>query len=373
MGFWHTGYMEFHEQVGLRPLRKPPPPRFPCVHCKEEFTSQDELRKHRFESHPLRRPIMFLRGCELGTQPVRITRNLLPGDVRIVNCDRAVLNGDEMSLSSLPNKLAAVTLDVCKVTLSKSGVDAEFELDIRLASNEDLDGIEKQFIRMAQSRRLDMRAVNEFIGATSKFGSAIGYCDGICAYLYGVLAKERATDSSLHYDAYIGKFNKAAEELADYDRPLARTIGSLVEFHFNHFRESARLSPDSRVGLVADQYAVWIASRDQKRAPLIVTDETVSHIESLLTDWETEQIIRWGCRSLSDLVKDASDIESLLNRNLAEYDKVKLCILLGEIYAESGEATRTIEHAKALRHLPYIEKWAEAIIQTTLEDNDDHA
>jgi len=373
MGFWHTGYMEFHEQVGLRPLPEPPPPRFPCVHCEEEYASQDELRKHRFESHPLSRPLMFLRGYELGTQRVRITRKLSPDDVRIANCDRAVLNGDEIPLSSLPDKLARVTLDVCKVTLSKSGVDAEFELDIRLASNEDLEGIEKEFMRMAQSRRLDMRAVDEFIDATSKFGSAIGYCDGICAYLYGVLAKERAPDSSLPYDTYIGKFNKSAEELADYDRPLARTIGSLVGFHFNHFRESALLSPELRVGLVADRYAAWIELRRQTRASQISADETVNHIESLLTDWETEQIIRWGSRPLPDLLIDADNIESFLNKDLAEFDRVKLRVLLGEIYAKSGEAKRAIEHAKALRHLASLEKWAEAMIQAMLEDNNDHA
>jgi hypothetical protein len=373
MGFWHTGYMEFHEPEGLRPLPEPLPPRFPCLHCGEEYASLDELRKHRFESHPLSRPVMFLRGRELGTHPVRITWKLSPGDMRIANCDRAVFNGDEIPLSSLSNKLAGIASDVCKVTLSKSGVDAEFELDIRLASNEDLEGIEKQFMRMAQSRRLDMRAVDEFIRATSKFGSAIGYCDGICAYLYGVLVKERAPDSSLPYDAYIFKFNKAAEELADYDRPLARTIGSLVGFHFNHFRESARLSPNLRIGSVADRYAAWIESRRQARAPQPPADETVNHTESLLTDWETEQIIRWGSRPLPDLLRDAENIESFLNKDLAEFDKVKLRVLLGEIYAESGEAKRAMEHAKALRHLPSLEKWAEAMIQAMLEDNNDHA
>jgi hypothetical protein len=316
---------------------------------------------------------MFLRGYELGTQRVRITRKLSPEDVRIPDCDRAVLNGDEIPLSSLPNKLAEIDSDVCRVKLSKSGVDAEFELDIRVASDEDLKGIEEQFMRMARGSRLDIRAVEEFISATSEFRSAISYCDGICEYLYGVLAKERAPDSSLPYDAYIGKFNKAAEELADYDRPLARTIGSLVEFHFNHFRESARLSPVLRVGLVADRYAAWIESRRQTRAPQVSADETVNHIESLLTDWETEQIIRWGSRPLPDLLRDADNIESFLNKDLAEFDRVKLRVLLGEIYAKSGEAKRAIEHAKALRHLASLEKWAEAMIQAMLEDNNDHA
>ena len=62
---------------------------------------------------------------------------------------------------------------------------------------------------------------------------------GICDYLYGVLAKERSHDASLSHEKYANKFNEAVEQLAAYDRPLARIIRSLVEFHFNHFEEAA--------------------------------------------------------------------------------------------------------------------------------------
>ena len=187
-------------------------------------------------------PVMFLIGRELGTQPVRITRQLVPDDVRVEGCDRVVLNGRAIPVSRLPDTLAAHPADICRVVLSKSGVAAEFEIEIRVASENDLEGVERQFRRTATNRRLDLRAVDEFITASSGFRSAIGYCDGICAYLYGILAKERAPDSSISYEGYRGKFSRAAEELAAYDRPLARVIGSLVEFHFNHFRESACLS-----------------------------------------------------------------------------------------------------------------------------------
>lgn len=175
------------------------------------------------------------------------------------------------------------------------------------------------------------------------------------------------------YEAYSGKYTKAAEELAAYDRPLARTIGSLVEFHFNHFRESACLSPDSRVGRVADRYVAWIESSGQTPIPVTAADKSVDHLDALVTDWETEQIIRWGIRPLPDLLKDADEIESFLNRDLAEFDGVKLHVLLGELHAISGEAGRLMEHARALRNLAGLERWAEALIRTLSEDNDDHA
>lgn len=372
MGFWHTGYMEFHEPVGLEGSFEPSHPSFPCAHCVKTYSSMEELRRHRFEAHPLYRPVMFLHGRELGTQPQRITRKLLPADVQIEGCDHVALNGSEIPITSLPSMLAGISSDVCRVVLSKSSVEATFELDIRVASETDLEGVEEQFKRTALGRRLDTRAVDEFISASSRFVSAIGYCDGVCAYLYGVLAKERAHDSSLPYEAYSGKFSKAAEELAAYDRPLARAIGSLIEFHFNHFPESARLAPDSRVGRVAERYAAWIESRDQVQEPLPAAEDLISRIEVLVTDWETEQIIRWGMRPLSSLVKDADDIESFSTRSLAKFDKVKLHVLLGELYALAGNSQRGLKHAKSLRNVVALEKWSEALNRKISEKNNIH-
>jgi hypothetical protein len=316
---------------------------------------------------------MFLQGRELGTHPVRITRRIAPADVRVEGCDRVRLNDSEIPISALPSRLAAISSDVCRVVLTKSGVDAMFELDIRVASEKHLAGVEEQFKRTALGCRLDTRAMEEFIAATSEFDSAIGYCDGICAYLYGVLAKERAPDCSLSYEAYSGKFSKAAEELAAYDRPLARIIVSLIEFHFNHFRESVRLSPDSRVGRVANRYAAWIESRELAPVRVPAVDEPIRRLEVLVTDWETEQIAGWGIRPIGDLLNHANDIEFFLNRDLAEFDRVKLHVLLGELHAAAGNTARALEHAKALRNLAGLEKWAEALIRTLSEDKNDRS
>ena len=177
MGFWHTGYMEFHEPVGLGGCRsKPSPPSFPCAHCGQIYRSVDELRQHRFENHPLCRPTLFLRGQELGTHPVHVTCNLTKDDVTAEGCDRAFLNGHEISVRALPRKLTEISSDVCRLVLSKSEVSAEFTLDFRIASEEDLIGVETQFERTAIGRRLDIRAVDEFIAATSGFESALGVC-----------------------------------------------------------------------------------------------------------------------------------------------------------------------------------------------------
>jgi hypothetical protein len=285
----------------------------------------------------------------------------------VEGAEHAVLNGHEIPLSRLGRELAKFSNDVCRIVLRKHGIEAQFEMEIRVASEADLRGVEDQFKRMAAFRRLDVRAVEEFIAGASRFVSAIGYCDGICAYLYGLLAKERATGCSLPHEAYPAKYAKAVEELAPYDRNLAHMIGGLIEFHFNHFRDAARLCPSSRLGRVSSRFATWIESRD----PLPITNDIgreATALESLVTEWDTERILGWAVQPPTALAQDARNIEAFLKRDLAEFDRVKIHMLLGEAFAATGSVKFALEHAKALRNLPALEKWAETLVRALGEN-----
>ena len=83
-------------------------------------------------------------------------------------------------------------------------------------------------------------------------------------------------------------------------------------------------------------------SQDTALNPVATVNKSVIHMEALVTDWETEQIIRWGVRPVIDLAKDVEAIELFFKRDLAEFDKVKLHVLLGEIYALSGNMERAL-------------------------------
>jgi hypothetical protein len=44
MGFWHTGYMEFHGPLDLEGWgRSSPPPVYACTHCRKSFTTAENL------------------------------------------------------------------------------------------------------------------------------------------------------------------------------------------------------------------------------------------------------------------------------------------------------------------------------------------
>ena len=370
MGFWHTGYMEFHEPVGLDNLLiQTSPPAFPCTYCHNVYDSLDDLRKHRFESHPVHRPTLYIRGQELGTNPARITRRLFAGDVRASGFDRVFLNGDEIPSCSFSQELARITSDVCRIVLIKANMPTTFTLDFRIASEQDLKGVETQFEKTTLGRRLDTRTIDEFISAASGFETAIAYCDGICTYLYGVLTKESSSDSTLSQQSYVRYFNKAAKELADYERPLAHAIRSLVEFHFNHFTEANRIASEARVGYASERYATWIHGEIASKRHNINSDFGRSRLESLVTDWNTERIIRWAIAPFGTLSANVSDMESFLNRDIEEYDKVKVHVLLGEYYAACRDVSNKLRHARALRNLPWLEEWAESMIRAHFESH----
>ena len=163
MGFWQTGYLEFHEDSGLGDFSfEPSTPQFTCPHCKEIYTSPDELHKHRIESHPEHRPTLSLRGQEVGTHPIRITQPLTTNDVRADGCDRALLNGCDIPVSTLPHRLTQISSDICRLVLSKENIAEKFTLDFRIASEDDIKGIEERFKKTAQGKRLDGRAVGGF-------------------------------------------------------------------------------------------------------------------------------------------------------------------------------------------------------------------
>ena len=370
MGFWHTGYIEFHEPTGIDPPVPLKPRRFFCDRCDRSFASPGELEEHRFADHPLRNPVMIVQGRQLGTNRFQVHRTLRSSDVRIQCCDRARLDSHEIRVTDLPTKLADLSRSsrICSIVLSKDAVEARFELEFRVASVEDLERVESRFHDIARGKRLNSKIVDDFIGPKSHFGTAINYCDGICTYLYGVLAKERAPGSHLAYRDYERRFNRAAEILGGYDRPLARTLSSLIEFHFNHFGESADLDPTSRVGLAAQRYWHWTRP-DQTVPPHIATENlTTSNtaianvLDELLTDETTERIIRWSLYPFSRLASHTNDIESLLTPELADYDKAKLHVLLGNLYALARNPQDARTHAKALQNIPFFETWATTLV-----------
>ncbi len=368
MGFWHTGYMDFHQPTGLGDNYPPPKTVYRCQFCNQEFSAAEDLRTHRFESHPFSRPVLIIRGMELGNTPLRISRRLAPDETEALKCDRATLNGEPVSVKSLGGRLSNLKSGPSTVMLSNSGATAIFELQVSVASEADILGVEDSFLRVARCGRLDKRSIEDFISTARAFPSASDYYDGICQYFYGVLAKERTGDSSLPYDIYRDKFNIAADQLRDYQRPLANVIGALIDFHFNHFPEAKALFPHFRVGVAGQRFNTWITG-ETATEQAITTATFDDQLEKLVTDIHTERLVQWTVSNSALILRDAEYIDDLIRNDFPEFDRTKAHILLAESYAENGDHAKARPHALELRNNHSLYGWAEKILSRAPRSN----
>ena len=367
MGFWHTGYIEFHEPTGLGDYSAGPPRpvRYACEYCAQDFAELEALRRHRFEAHPLRQPVLLLRGRPVGEVPVQLMTPLLAADVVLEDTARCNLNGQAVAPASLGTRLATMRREFVELDLTNDGLSMRRVLDFRIAEESDLAGVEAAFARMADEHVLNIDAVSRFTKECRAFPSAMPYCDGICHYLYGVMAKERSPDSGLRSDQYSERYQRAADELAGFERVLPRSIRALVAFHFNHFHDAEGLASEGTLKNTAGAFAVLLEGMPWL-LPAAHSAETGGAVEELLTDQDTLQILGDACRGLLHLKAHAEDLLSQVKRMSSGYDRLKRQLLAGEALAARGDDASRTEARKLARELVgqvAAGPWAEALLK----------
>lgn len=362
MGFWHTGYIEFHEPTGLDTSYQPSEAWFACEKCSERFKTIESLRQHRFQQHPSLRPLLFVRGIEVGATAFRITKRLADDDVEFNRASTIVMNGASIKLSELASTLTKVTNDRVTLELANQEARAKFELLFEIASEEHINGVETAFLKMVRGRTLCIAAIEAFIEDCRKFSTAGHYYGGLCQYLYGVLAKERSSDSGLSFNEYQNKYNCAADALKGFERPLAKLVQALVAFHFNHFEDAQVLAPTGRLQFAASTFAQALYGHPWYPDACVQRDEPSALEEDLLTDHETLRVLRWAILSTRGLEKYTDDILAQTECDIPDVDRVKLLLLLGEGLAASGDVVGARRVARKLTNNDKTLVWAETLL-----------
>jgi hypothetical protein len=359
MGFWQTGYFEFHEPWGLDESCNPTPLIFHCQHCNAEFDTTEELRTHRFEKHKYNNPALYISGEAVGDVRFRVVSPLSQDDIKAINYDIIRVNDKSVTFDQLKCLLADYRNDTVFIELENKGALTKVSLEFEIPNHGDLNGIDQCFIEFVRKKRLDRRAVEDFIDSTVRYRTARRYSSGICEYFYGVMAKERTETSSIPYESYIDKYNRSVSDLKYYPRNLAKVICALIEFHFNHFLATSRLSPGSRVGNVANRFVGWLSGNNQVSGKISTGKEIP---EKLITDLQTEKILQWCATDSSTLLSMEEEIKSFVETDIPEFDKVKLRVLLAETYAATGLINIAKIHAHGLINKPGLDIWAARII-----------
>lgn len=375
MGFWHTGYMEFHEPTGEREGSHAiyvPPPQFPCEQCGVVFRSLDDLNVHRFEGHVSHRARLFLRGRECGRSRTSIIAATEPTDWAFDNAIGIRINDVDVDDCEARMLLCAAR-GVVKVRLWGGHDDQDFEFAFEIADEADLDAVDAALSELILERRLSIAAIQSFLQRCQRLRTSASYSDGLANYFYGVLARERSPESSLWQGSqgmatYRSRFDDAVSRLGSLDRAAAEAVCGLVGFHYNHFDIAMRKTRSPRVARASSRLASIIAGAGPGDPRDLLGGLEDTSIDRALSDAETERVLNLCAIPLDGSAHESIDeIEKAIA--LADpLDQLKLHLIAGEHYLAGGQAREALRHADEVRHTPAASSWQSFVRQRANRD-----
>lgn len=361
MGFWHTGYMEFHEPSGESGFREREPalPVYPCPRCALEFSTERDLRVHAFAGHATPRPTLVFMGRECGRTRLTVTRETSPADWVMRNAESVEINGRRYSPGDAAAFLSAQRSGVSSVVLSNGGVRQEFEFEFSLAGEEDLHGVDTALAHLIEGGVLELRTIDDFIMRSESYPTARRYMSGLANYLYGVLARQGAAEpgdaEGIARADYQGKYDKAVAILGAFDRPPAEAICGIVAFHHNQFDHAMRKTKSGRVAEVSLRFEEILTGvpwrpDDLSRSPR-------SSLDFALSDIVIEQVLEWSAIPLDGTAKaQVAEMTASLEGQRA-YDTLKLNLVAAEHFLAAGDRQAAVRYANTLRHSTLANHW----------------
>jgi hypothetical protein len=361
MGFWHTGYMEFHEPTGEGSFAPTAllPPTYPCPTCGLEFSSERDFRVHAFEGHATPRPLLVLRGRELGSSRLTVATETSTADWVIHNARSVAVNGRLSAVDQAVAFLASQRNGVTDVTLTNGDVSRTFEFEFALADEADLDGVDAALVRLIDGGELSLRAIDDFIMRSKRYATASRYLSGLANYLYGVLAREGAAESGIldksHDLGYEAKYDQAVGTLGSFDRAPAEAICGIVAFHYNQFDRAMTKTKSQRVAEVSLRFQAMLKGEPWPSGDLSQSPHT--SLDFALSDSVIEQVLEWSAVALDGTA--AVDVAELVANLESQrpYDAFKLHMVAAEHFLSVGNLTSALRHAEWLRHGRITEGW----------------
>lgn len=363
MGFWHTGYMEFHELPHIVPELGPrPPSTFPCSRCDVVFTSDEDLRVHQFGGHHTLQPMLVFRGRECGRSRLTISRETTVSDWVIRNAETISVNGQGFSAEAASVYLSEQRSGVHDIALVNGEARQEFQFAFALADEEDLHSVDLALRQLVDSGELSHRSIDHFIMRGKHLPTARSYLAGLANYLYGVLAREESAESGLKHhqgeQGYEGRYNQAVTALGDFDRHPAEAICGIVAFHYSQFPRAAARTRSRRVAGVSLRFREILegggfSARQDLRL------ESHTSWDHVLSDTVIERVVAWSALPLDGSAGETVEEFGSVITTQRPHDAFKLRLIAAEHYLAVGNHAEAIRNADQLRYGRNTELWYE--------------
>jgi hypothetical protein len=343
--------------VPERRLFKPVPITYPCTDCGKRFKQIEELRTHRLNQHPIKRPYLYLANIPQHLAKYRISSTLKPEDLHFVHTEGIRVNGAAVADDQAAARMiCAAQTGRVELALANSGYSVEYFLDFEIVSDEVADQVEVAFLEGRDAGKADEHRLVGFIDRVQRIDpSALVYAGALDRYLVGIMAKDRVEGCQVPYEDYPDKLGEASDRLSHIRRPVSEAVISLIGLIFNDFQVSPS---DSEVPFLA---ATKSALREGKLAKLSKDGVAAGGIP---VDRITAAVMLFATNGDEYRHEKVPLLENLvLSTHLAELDRPKLHLLLMAYYGQSGNSMKLREHYTKVRHIRQVADSVRAIYE----------
>lgn len=312
---------------------------YTCRICSDQFSSQDDLFQHRFESHPFLKPALILRGLESTTPRIIISKSLLSSEISVAHAHVFKINGNIVDQERFISELSEQTQGIIDVSLGNHGVETLYELEFDIADDVELKEVDQNFFTLLGSNILDISRIDSFIDATGSFKTAARYVDGLSNYLYAVLAKDQRGGTHLEQREYKERLNVALDILRLFETPLSIVITAIINFNQNVFNYSESLLLAPKLDQVMKRFTHIMQGK------VFEISSIPSHSDPfrIPLDVHTDKLFEWAMLDWGQLYEKRREIEmAIKSPNWVPDDRFKARILLTESCVSNGD----FEHAK---------------------------
>lgn len=334
-----------------------------CSVCSASYFNKDQLFEHRFSEHPFKRPALILAGRELTSPRELLSHPLIMSQVTLANTDHCVFDNKPVKTAKLPYLLSQQRTGLHTIVLDRLGIETRYEILFEIAEVRDMEEVERLFLSIVGSETLSLDRINIFAEMTAQYKTALRYVDGLCNYLYGVLAKDQRGGTHLSQGEYKTKFNLALDGLRHFERPLADVVVGIVNFSQNAFNDGGSLAASPRL-----QNAMRVYYGFTNRIALeITTSWSGGGMGNVPVDHATDQIVQWTLGEMEDFLKHRKQMEAMLDAEWVSVDRFKVSMLLAERLSSLGQFTEAKRFARSSTNDALFGDWAQNIMDLDTE------
>lgn len=261
------------------------------------------------------------------------------------------------SVAALRQILDETREAVLELRLRTRGAFQLYDIRILVPEEEELHRLESEFMTRLARDDVTVSDVRRFDEAISVGPGAREYASALADYVYGMLAKDGAGQTTLPFAAFPDKLKRSLGILGAFERPLATAVASCIRFNLNDFRSAWR-----PCGVRTLDHAFWIfrqrtfGGTPDSTAPL-PRENGIEH-PLCPVDAVTQSIL-----GLVDAPAPLTALRDMtLRHDLSDADRVKVYVLLAaQVVDAKPEAVAACR--AALEYDPVFGEWANRVLR----------